>query len=233
MFTISKYIKKAFYTLCLISVVYTSGYAEKMESNNQKIISAPALDSKNANATVSNEEIAKETVTNLVTKIQAIVTTNGKQEEYKPILLKYLDFNEISRRVLDGVRKDMRRNQKKNAQVAQKEIEEFLPKFIPVFTDYMIKKYSKPEITEKFKNMDFIMNRSNSNGKYYSINTTFKPHNSSTADVKVEWKTLNGKVVDMIFSDASASFFKNETSEATAKYKQAGNNLDDLLTQYN
>jgi hypothetical protein len=174
-------------------------------------------------------EDAQKTVTDLVTQIQSIVKAGGSQDQYKPILLQHLDFDEISRRVLDGVRKEIKNA--KDAKTAQKEINDFLPTFIPIFTDYMIKKYSKPDITEKFKNMTFKIGNSGENGKYILINSTLKSEADSLGDIKIEWKTLSSKVVDMVFSDASASLFRNEASEATAKYKTAGS-LDGLLKQY-
>lgn len=189
---------------------------------------------------------AKKTVTSLVTQIQSIVKSKGSQDQYKPVLLKYLDFDEISKRVLAGVKRQIIND--KGQKEANEKIADFLPKFIPVFTDYMIKKYSNPEVIVKFENMTFEIDKVVEGNKFISVFTTFKSDQNimvesktleskfkSDKDMIVEWKTLksNSKIIDMIFSDASASFFKNEISEATSKYKRGGSNLNELLKQYN
>ncbi len=179
------------------------------------------------------EEAAKATATNLVTEIQAIAARNGSQNEYSDVLKKYLDFDKISTRVLVGVKKKIRTD--KGQEEADKAITEFLPKFIPLFTTYMIKKYTNPENIEKFKNMTFEMGRVDDNGTYFTVNTKFKPNinpsGSKQGDLEVYWPVgkSNSLIFDMVFVDAAASFFKNEQSEATAKFT---GDLNALLALY-
>ena len=179
----------------------------------------------------ADEGVSKENVTNLVAEIQTIAKSDGAQSQYAPVLRKYLDFTEITRRVLAGVRKKIK--EENGPQAAKTSIESFLPKFIPVFTTYIIKKYSDRENINKFKSMTFELNRVDDNGKYFMLHTTFKSDSGSLGDVKVDWQTAknNDLVVDMVFTDAAASFFKNEQSEATAKYEKVGS-LDALLNEY-
>ena len=182
---------------------------------------------------VKAEEATKKVVTNLVTEIQTIAARNGAQSEYSDVLKKYLDFDRISTRVLVGVKKKIRVD--KGQEEADRAIKEFLPKFIPVFTTYMIKKYADPVNIEKFKNMTLELGRVDDNGNYFAVNTKFKPavnaSGSKQGDLEIYWPVgkSNNLIFDMVFVDAAASFFKNEQSEATAKF--AGD-LDALLELY-
>jgi ABC-type transporter MlaC component len=179
----------------------------------------------------AGEKSAQDSVEELVAEMQSIVKKNGTQGQYKPILLQYFDFVEISKNVLAGVFKEIKNA--KDADAAVSKINDFLPDFIPVFTDYMITKYSKPEITDKFKTMTFQKGKVYKSGKYISVNTKFQSTSGdSLGDINVEWKLKNNKIVDMVFSDAAASIFKNEGSEATSNYLKAGSNLDEMLKQY-
>ena len=166
-------------------------------------------------------EDAKNLVINLVNDIQSIAN-NQSNSTYDQILPKYFDFNRISAKVLAGVRKKIKDTQGQD--VADQQINNFLPKFIPVFTQYMLKKYSRPENIDKFKSMTFEIKNTSEEGNSISIISNFKTQNESKlSNIGVEWKVQGGLIVDMIFTDASASLFKNEASEAIASFAKTFN----------
>jgi len=176
----------------------------------------------------ATEDSAKQTVTNLVTEIQAIAEKSGSQGEYSTVLKKYLDFDKIAKNVLRGVRKKIIAD---GGDANSADYKAFYEKFKESFTKYMISKYSDKENIDKFRSMKFEIQNIIDNDSYFSIISIFKSKKGPQGDVKIEWQAMknNSLIFDMIFIEAAASFFKNEQSEATAKFK---GNLDNLLTAY-
>lgn len=176
----------------------------------------------------ANEDSAKTTVTKLVTEIQEIAERNGSQDEYSAVLKKYLDFDKITKNVLRGVRKKIIAD---GGNANSADFKAFFEKFKKSFTTYMINKYSNKENIDKFRSMTFEIQQVIDNDSYFSLISTFKSKSGPQGDVKVEWQTVknNSLIFDMIFTEAAASFFKNEQSEATAKFE---GNLDNLLKAY-
>jgi ABC-type transporter MlaC component len=182
----------------------------------------------------SDGDSAVKTVSDLVEKAQKIADEGNDLSSFGMLIDTYMDFKQISSRVLAGVKKEIRIQNGGNAADANKQISDFLPGFVEVFQPYIIKKYASSENLEKFKSMTpKIDERAVPQGELFIVRSTFKSSRGSLGDIKVNWHVNTGnKIVDIVFEDAGASPLRIEASQATDTFKKNGNNLDKLLSFY-
>ena len=176
------------------------------------------------------EEAAKQSITKLVADIQSILKSGGGEAEFKPILENSFYSELISSQVLRGVHKELISTISRAE--AKEKMLEFKKKFTPVFTDYMIRKYSKKDFLDKFKGMTLQLGNAYTEGKDVIVNTTFKSDAGSAGDLKVTFKTRDSKIVEISF-DQSIGVFAIEQSGVTGKFSnECGRDLEKLLEQY-
>jgi ABC-type transporter MlaC component len=161
------------------------------------------------------EEAAKTAVTKLVTDIQSILKSGGGENEFKPILQGSFYAELISGQVLKGVQKELMNTI--GREEAKEKMKQFKADFTPIFTDYMIRKYSKKDFLDKFKGMALQVGNSYSEGEYVIVNTTFKSDAGSGGDLKVTFKMRDGKVAEITF-DQSIGVFAIEQSGVTGYF---------------
>lgn len=176
------------------------------------------------------EEATKQAITKLVIDIQAILKSGGGEQQFKPILENSFHADLISGQVLKGVQKELINTIGRNE--AREKIKEFKKEFTPVFTDYMIRKYSKRDFLDKFKGMQLQLGNSYTEGQYVIVNTTFKSDAGSAGDLKVTFKMRSEKVVEISF-DQSIGVFAIEQSGVTGNFTgECKNDLQALLQKY-
>lgn len=176
------------------------------------------------------EEASRQAITKLVTDIQSILKSGGGEQEFKPILENSFHSELISSQVLRGVHKELVKTLSRPE--AKERMIDFRKRFTPVFTDYMIRKYSKKDFLDKFKGMTLQLGNSYTEGKDVVLNTTFKSDVGSAGDLKVTFKTRDSKIVEISF-DQSIGVFAIEQSGVTGKFTgECKNDLEKLLEQY-
>jgi hypothetical protein len=172
----------------------------------------------------------EQVITKLVNDIQSILKAGGGEKEFKPILLDSFSTEIISGQVLRGVQKELINTIGRNE--AREKIKQFKSEFIPVFTDYMIRKYSKKDFLDKFNGMKLQLGNSYVDGQYVFVNTTFKSDVSSAGDLKVTFQMRKGRVTEISF-DQSVGVFAIEQSGVTGNFtNECKSDLQALLKKY-
>ena len=179
----------------------------------------------------SEDETKKceQAITKLVNDIQLISKSGGGENEFKPILLESFYTEIISGQMLRGPQKELINTIGRNE--AREKIKQFKKEFIPVFTVYMIRKYSKKDFLDKFNGMKLQLGNSYIDGQYVFVNTTFKSDVNSAGDLKVTFQMRKGKVVEITF-DHSVGVFAIEQSGVTNYFNECQKDLQALLEKY-
>jgi ABC-type transporter MlaC component len=184
-------------------------------------------------AVYASAESAAKTVEALISESRALADSINDIKSFEGVIEKYMDFQQISGKVLAGVKKSIR-DHDGDAQKAEDTIRAFLPEFVAVFKPYIVTKYATKEYLDKFKSMTpEISKRVARQGSLFIVRSTFKSLQGSLGDVKINWHVnTDNHVVDIVFEDAGASPLRIEASNANHYFNEHNRSLSELLGFY-